>query len=166
MTGTGRRSAPFPGLTFFARMRLVLAVSCAALVAGCALVRPTPAAPVVALESSFGMCQGYCATRLAVSPDGVATFTETDRRGARPERVRSRALTPAERASLAEAVAASRVATETLGCPDCADGGAEVVELGDQRVTFEYAEDAGGASPLAEALREIRETFPRDPGNL
>lgn len=147
-------------------MRLALAVSCAALVAGCSLVRPTPAVPAVALESSYGMCQGFCNTRLAVSADGVATFTETDRRPEVPARVRSRPLTPAERAAFAEALAASAVATDTLGCPDCADGGAETVELGGQRVLFEANGDAGAATPLAEALRAIRETFPRDPGNL
>ncbi len=147
-------------------MRLVLALSCAALVAGCSLVRPAPATPAVAWGSSFGMCRGYCDARLAVSGDGVATLTETGTREALPERVRARPLTPAERASLAEALAASSVATDTLGCPDCADGGAEYVELDGQRVTFEYRGDAGGATPLAEALRAIRETFPRDPGNI
>ena len=147
-------------------MRLTLAVSCAALVAGCALFHPAPALPSVALDASYGMCQGYCATRLAVSPDGVVTFTEMDRRADVPDRVRERTLTAAERADVAEALASASVVSDTLGCPDCADGGAETVELGDQRVTFDAGGDAGAAMPLAEALRAIRETFPRDPANL
>ena len=135
------------------------------LVAGCLTTRTAPA-DTVEWGSSFGMCVGYCAARLVVA-GGTATLTETaTRSGELPPRVHTRALTPAEAASLAEARAASRVATDTLGCPDCADGGAEYVEVGGQRVIFEYGGDAGGATPLAEVLRAVRETFPRDPANL
>jgi hypothetical protein len=147
-----------------------LLLSLALVAAGCAAVRPAPGAPASgtpALEwgSSFGMCVGYCATRLVVTPDGTATLTETGTRsGEIAPRVRARALTEAERAGLAAATAASRIAaTDTLGCPDCADGGAEYVETGGHRVTFEYGGDAGPATPLASALRAVRETFPREP---
>ena len=146
--------------------RSILALLLAApLVAGCLTTRTAPA-DAVEWGSSFGMCVGYCAARLVVA-GGTATLTETaTRSGELPPRVQMRALTSAEAASLAEARTASRVATDTLGCPDCADGGAEYVALGGQRVTFEFGGDAGGATPLAEALRAIRQTFPRDPANL
>ncbi|HEX9951382.1 MAG TPA: hypothetical protein VGB53_06405 [Rubricoccaceae bacterium] len=147
-------------------LRYFLAVLLAApLVAGCLTSRTSASGPVE-WGSSFGMCVGYCSARLVVA-DGTATLTETGTRS--PElapRVRTRALTPAETARLAEARAASRVATDTLGCPDCADGGAEYVEAGGQRVIFEFGADAGGATPLAEALRAIRQTFPSDPSGL
>lgn len=119
--------------------------------------------PTLEWGSSFGMCVGYCAARLVVTPDRVATLTETGTRsGEMAPRVRTRTLTEAEHARLAAAYAASRIAaTGTLGCPDCADGGAEYVELDGRRVTFEYGGDAGTATPLAGALRAVRETFPR-----
>ena len=51
----------------------------------------------------------------------------------------------------------------TLGCPDCADGGAEYIELqtGDRkhRVTFEYNKTIPGFEPLVDALRKRREAF-------
>ncbi len=52
---------------------------------------------------------------------------------------------------------------ERIGCPDCADGGAEYIELqrGDSvhRVTFEVARTIPGFEPLVEALRKQREAF-------
>ena len=141
---------------------LVAASGCTALRSGAAT--PGTAAPGETLTwgSSFGMCVGYCDARLVVA-GGTATLTETGTR--QPDlapRVRSRALTAAEAAALAAARRASTVATDTLGCPDCADGGAETIEAGGQRLILEYGSDAGAAAPLAAALRAIRETFSRD----
>ena len=136
-----------------------------ALSAGCATSQPdapTSAVPAVEWGSSFGMCAGFCASSLVVTPDGTATLTETATRS--PDvapRVRARMLTADEQARLAAANEASTVVTDTLGCPDCADGGAEYVERDGARVTFDYGGDAGAAAPLAEALRSIRESFPR-----
>ncbi|HEX8385832.1 MAG TPA: hypothetical protein VF576_06595 [Rubricoccaceae bacterium] len=144
-----------------------LLLSLVLLVAGCAAVRPAPGAasatPTLRWGSSFGMCIGYCASNLVVTPDRVATLTETaTRSGEMAPRIRTRTLTDAEAARLAAAYTASTIAaTDTLGCPDCADGGAEYVEVDGRRVTFEYGGEAGPAGPLAEALRAVRETFPR-----
>ncbi|MVM29872.1 hypothetical protein GO755_07500 [Spirosoma sp. HMF4905] len=50
-----------------------------------------------------------------------------------------------------------------LGCPDCADGGAEYVEIqiGDQkhRVTFPYGETIPGFESLVSGLRSQRESI-------
>jgi hypothetical protein len=53
---------------------------------------------------------------------------------------------------------------DRIGCPDCADGGAEYIELqtGDQkhRVTFEYGSGTiPGFEPLVEALRAQRKAL-------
>jgi hypothetical protein len=144
------------------RRSLLALLLAAPLAAGCLTARTATSGPVE-WGSSFGMCVGYCSARLVVE-GGTATLTETGTRS--PElapRVRARALTPAETAALADARTASQVATDTLGCPDCADGGAEYVEMNGQRVIFEFGADAGAATPLAEALRAIRQTFPSDP---
>ncbi len=152
--------------------RLLLLAVLLPLAAGCTLFRPAPPSPAgpaaeVAWGSSFGMCRGYCVSRLEVSSAGIATLTETSNRDdALPPRVRSRPLSPGEMDTLTFARGISPLATATLGCPDCADGGAEYVEAGGQRVTFEYRGDAGAATQLAEALRQIAGTFPRDPANL
>ena len=151
-------------------MRLVLLSLALVTLAGCSAFGPdgpptsdsSAELPALGWGSSFGMCVGYCDARLVVTPTGTATLTEIGTR--QPDlapRVRSRVLTAEESARLAAASAAATVRTATLGCPDCADGGAEYVERGGARVTFEFGGDAGTAAPLAEALRSIRETFPR-----
>lgn len=52
---------------------------------------------------------------------------------------------------------------ETLGCPDCADGGAEYIELETRgqkhRVTFEFGKTIPGLEPLVDALRNQRNQF-------
>ena len=51
----------------------------------------------------------------------------------------------------------------TLGCPDCADGGAEYVELQiseqTHRVTFEYGKTIPGFETLVNTLRAQRAAF-------
>lgn len=134
------------------------------LLAGCAS-DPFEPDPLAAAEwgVSFGECTGYCAARLVVGLDGTATLTQTGHQGSRrlEPLVRSRSLTEAERARLADALTTSTVRTETRGCPDCADGGAEYVQRGGARVTFEHRRDAGDADPLARVLRAVYDTFPR-----
>jgi hypothetical protein len=64
--------------------------------------------------------------------------------------------------TLANQVAFSKQ-PERLGCPDCADGGAEYIELqtGDQkyRITFEYGQTIPGFELLVDALRTQRNAF-------
>ena len=52
---------------------------------------------------------------------------------------------------------------ETIGCPDCADGGAEWLELGFEdlvkRVTFEYGNEPGEFENIIPALRELMNGF-------
>jgi hypothetical protein len=51
------------------------------------------------------------------------------------------------------------------GCPDCADGGAEWIQLGagndSVRVTFEYGATLAGIAPLQAEIRALRDRFPR-----
>ena len=50
------------------------------------------------------------------------------------------------------------------GCPDCADGGAEWIEIdtgsGPIRVTFEFGDTLPGIGPLQAEIRALRERFP------
>lgn len=52
---------------------------------------------------------------------------------------------------------------DTMGCPDCADGGAEWIEIEEDdkkyRVTFEYGADIPQIAPLLAKVREIREGY-------
>ena len=115
--------------------------------------------------TSFGMCVGHCTTELTIDETEVV-FTETSREPDRfPARTRTAELTAGE---WAEIVALAdpddfEGLPPTLGCPDCADGGAEWVEVEHQgerrRVTFEHGSQVPQIAPLVERIREIREGF-------
>lgn len=115
--------------------------------------------------TSFGMCHGLCATELRI--DGTeAVFVQKSRDpGTRPV-TRTLQLDEAEWRALeaAAARAAFEGLQEVYGCPDCADGGAEWVEVSwggeTRRVTFEYGATVERIQPLIDRLRTIRQRFP------
>lgn len=111
------------------------------------------------------MCAGYCTTRLEIS-EGQAVLVREARggRGASdlPDQRFSEAL------SLAEWQEFSRLADNTnlsglppvIGCPDCADGGAESLTLvgaeGSRGVSFEHGAAIEQAQPLLDRVRALR----------
>lgn len=114
---------------------------------------------------SFGFClpSSYCTSRLELSADRVV-FTYESR--TRPPLVQSRELQPVEWRRLVAAldVARLRALPSVIGCPDCADGGAEsltVVFANGQSstVTFEYNQDVPGLESLVAQVRAIRLSF-------
>ncbi|MET0554345.1 MAG: hypothetical protein ABW221_14980 [Vicinamibacteria bacterium] len=118
---------------------------------------------------SFGFClpTAYCSSRLEVSAQ-TAVLTYESRQ--RTPFVQRRALDPAQWTKIATALdpAKLRALPEVVGCPDCADGGAEsvAVTFGDGQVdsvTFEYRDDVAGIEALVDALREIRTSFDPPP---
>lgn len=125
-----------------------------------------PDALTIRTGTSFGMCAGYCATdyvfngtSATLTQSGTRTQTQNS-----PKTCQS-TLSPADWTALKALadVDAFGKQPETLGCPDCADGGAEYVELqqGDRkhRVTFEFNKTIPGFEPLVEALRRQRAAF-------
>src|SRR5688572_14323025 len=140
--GASRPAAPDRSLDM--NPRPLVPILAAALLA----CEPSPAVPDTVLAevesatarvesgTSFGMCAGYCTTRLVV--DGArVTLQEIAWRSELPDRSRTLELTTAERARFYAALdpAALRSVVGVHGCPDCADGGAEWIELGRTRVT-------------------------------
>lgn len=108
--------------------------------------------------TSFGMCLGYCMTELEVH-EGYVSLTHTSREPARyPATTQSLPLTTSEMETLRSAIVSSdlRSAQNVYGCPDCADGGAEWVEVGEQRVTLEYGADNEPIRPLLHEVRKLR----------
>lgn len=116
--------------------------------------------------TSFGMCVGYCqhdyvfnGTSVTLTQNGTRTQAQA------PAKTCQTTLSPADWNAL-KALAnfdTFRTKPATLGCPDCADGGAEYIELqtGDRkhRVMFEFNKTIPGFEPLVSALRQKREAF-------
>jgi len=151
-------------------LRKLILTACLTLAAGCTApsgVTTSADGLVVRAGTSFGMCLGYCTTELTIAADEIR-FVESSRDpAAHPERTRRAAIQPGEweeivslaRPSLLEGL------EEVYGCPDCADGGAEWIEVEQdgvrRRVTFEYGSTVERIQPLIEKARAMRERFPR-----
>lgn len=119
---------------------------------------------IIRTGTSFGFCVGYCQKEYVFRETDV-TLTQTSRSPVQPVKTCQTALSQADWNALKAAANVTVLSQqpETLGCPDCADGGAEFIELqtGEQkhRVTFEYGKTIPGLEPLVDALRNQRNQF-------
>ncbi len=155
------------------RTRLVTAIALTAglLLASCA---STPASQSnasvdrIVSTTSFGMCIGYCSTRLEISQNEAVLIRQA--RGGRgnpnnlPDQRIAAPITSAEWEEIAALASATPLDTlpEVIGCPDCADGGAESLAIvrdgqgAPRTITFDFNGEVAGAGPLLERIRTIR----------
>lgn len=123
---------------------------------------------VIKYGTSFGMCLGPCRKEMALVNDEAA-FTVYQNGGRGTEGGDPKTYTEKLTADYISAVSKSidfdafKKLAETIGCPDCADGGAEWIEItkNDSRhkVTFEFGHDVKEIAPLLKLLREKRQYF-------
>lgn len=146
-----------------------LAVGAALSLAACSHRTSEPSG-VAQIEwtSSFGFCPptSYCTTRLRVSgAEAVVTLESRES----PTRRNSVQLTGGEADALARAAAQARFdgLGPVIGCPDCADGGAETLSVtgagGTQTVTFEFSASVGALEPLLGRMRGLAERLRPQP---
>jgi hypothetical protein len=142
-----------------------LALAQVVLLLGCGEASLTgPEGLVVRGGTSFGFCAptSYCITQLDIT-GGEAVFTRTSRAGS--ELREERTLSQREWRDLVAAVDEGRLRAlpDVIGCPDCADGGAEFIEVvtaeWTKRVTFEYNADVPGIDDLLRQVRALRDGF-------
>lgn len=147
-----------------------LGVAAACFLAACAGVPTPPPADAnvrqIVSTTSFGMCVGYCTTRLEISEGRAVLIRQT--RGGRgapqnlPDQRFATVLTPEEWDAFEKLAANTDLAglPAVIGCPDCADGGAESLTIdGDERqqsISFEHGATIAQASPLLERIRALR----------
>ncbi|MBD2702536.1 hypothetical protein IC229_17950 [Spirosoma sp. BT702] len=121
---------------------------------------------IVRSGTSFGFCLGYCQKNYVFDKTNV-TLNEIAN-GRQPTQLdpRNCSFTISEADWNAVKASANLDAfskqPETIGCPDCADGGAEYIELElsgqKHRVTFPHGGTIPGFEGLVENLRKLRET--------
>jgi len=122
--------------------------------------------------TSFGMCAGYCNTRLEISEGQAVLVRSGHGRGVAdlPEQRFQATLTPGEWREIATLAGKANLDAlpETIGCPDCADGGAESIRVAraaspGRTVTFDYNASIEQAQPLLERVRALRQRLtPQD----
>ena len=125
---------------------------------------PSPVRQVVS-TTSFGMCVGYCWTRLEISETGAVLVRSS--RGGRgggtlPDQRFEAPLSASEWQEIAQLAASANLTglPDTIGCPDCADGGAESLTIAgasERTITFDHGATIAQAQPLLERVRALRE---------
>ncbi len=121
---------------------------------------------VVAVHAGtfFGLCFGYCQTRLEVQP-GLLSFSAFSRDEEVGDFFRSESLDGGEWRDLLERIDLEFLGglPPVIGCPDCADGGGEWLQvftpMGEAKVTFPLGTAVKGITPLLERIREFRGRF-------
>jgi hypothetical protein len=120
----------------------------------------------ISYGTSFGECLGYCRKSITVTPSEIE-FTKKgwDLDGQLPDSSFQQTFNQEEWNVLITHIdLESFLALDTvIGCPDCADGGAEWVEItfdGEPyKVTFEYKNAPGAMAPYIDSLRSYMERF-------
>jgi len=93
--------------------------------------------------SSFGMCVGYCSNNLMIS-DLKLTFSKSKNGQPADTKTCYKSISETEVNAIQDLLNPDKISAlpEVIGCPDCADGGAEWVAInadGKQyKITFEY----------------------------
>lgn len=150
-------------------MRAFSAILALALTACAGAAAPGPSAVTrVVSTTSFGMCVGYCTTRLEIAEGQAVLIREA--RGGRgapdpaqtPQRFTA-TLTAAEWQEIQRLAANADLDTlpDVVGCPDCADGGAEGLTIesagGAESVSLEFGAVLAPAQPLLDRVRALRQ---------
>lgn len=115
--------------------------------------------------TSFGMCAGYCLNNVVIITDGKVAFSKSNN-GINPTtKTCTKDIAETDINVLKTLVDIDKFSKlpEVIGCPDCADGGAEWVSLrlnGEiKKVTFEYGREPEELKDMVAKLREIKESF-------
>ena len=114
--------------------------------------------------TSFGECLGYCVNTLMIDEQNMTLSREGWVQGGSLPGLRFEAGPDSKRWSMLRTAWSANAESfseldSIIGCPDCADGGAEWIEVrtasGRKKVTYEYATDLQGIGELQRSLRGL-----------
>lgn len=117
---------------------------------------------IISSGTSFGECAGYCVREIKISEDRLVYTASSWDTTNYPTLDTSVTITSAEWNDLLALVDLSAMQSyeDVIGCPDCADGGAEWIKVesaeGSKQITFEYGDSLDTIQPLIEQLRLLR----------
>lgn len=117
---------------------------------------------IISSGTSFGECISYCIREIEISEDGLVYSASGWDTLHYPRLETSEEITSGEWVDLLALVNLSNMQSyeDVIGCPDCADGGAEWIKVesaeGSKKITFEYGDSLESIQPLIEQLRLLR----------
>ncbi|MFT6867251.1 MAG: hypothetical protein ACJA08_002091 [Cyclobacteriaceae bacterium] len=117
-------------------------------------------APSIKYGTSFGFCVGYCLTDIEVSSDRLYYVSYGNNNSVAPKTI-NMDYTKEKYLKILNLVDQEKFLAldPVIGCPDCADGGAEWIEMTigkrTKKVTFEYGKEVEGVEDLILKLRKI-----------
>lgn len=119
--------------------------------------------------TSFGHCRGYCTHEVVYTPLTATFVSKSVDEKSNPPKTEELKFSKEEWNKLFEVIDWDHFSKldERYGCPDCADGGAEYIEIksinGTKRVTIEFGKPNDALGELLPLLRQMRkEKIPTD----
>jgi len=112
--------------------------------------------------TNFGHCRGYCRKEIVFTEDQTEYIESSVDSDKNPEKRQKLAHSEANWKSLNDKINLETFnkQEERYGCPDCADGGSEYIEIktlkGTKRVTIEFNKEQTELEPLLTELRTQR----------
>lgn len=142
----------------------LLSIALICLIASCAVKKPNNEILSIKHGSSFGMCNGYCFNEYTYNDSSAIKYSKgwgrTDLSNY-PDKFDTTDFSSKDWDKLLLTIDTTKfyALPEIIGCPDCADGGAEWVEIVTKdktvKVTFEFGNNVTDISGLLAFLREI-----------
>lgn len=114
--------------------------------------------------TSFGMCIGYCSNNLTIS-DLKVVFSKSKNGQAADTKTCTKSISEDDVNAIKDLLNSDKISAlpEVIGCPDCADGGAEYVAInadGKQyKITFEYGKAPKELEAAVAKLKALKESF-------
>lgn len=119
---------------------------------------------VISYGSSFGMCVGFCTNEVTIT-DLKMTYSKTQRSPKPDEKKCTKSITAEEVGTIKNLLNSEKIAAlpKVIGCPDCADGGAEWVAINadgkNYKITFEYGKPPKELEAAVAKLKILKELF-------
>jgi hypothetical protein len=145
---------------FFSAVFCVLFISIAA---SCSISKDSHSITYIKHGSSFGMCRGYCFNEATYTKSEKIAYSKAYGRTNPDEFPDKSDTTLIEEAFWNELINSFEVDSffileERIGCPDCADGGSEWIEICENnktyKVTFENGKPLKSMDKLLKLVRE------------
>ncbi|MNK02176.1 hypothetical protein D3C87_199960 [compost metagenome] len=145
--------------SLFALLSLLLVAT------ACNTTKPAASADVIISVmhgTHFGHCRGYCRKDVIFSEKQVSYIESSVDTKSNPDKKENFDLSAGKWKNITDKIDWNKFQKleERYGCPDCADGGSEYIEIttasGTKRVTIEFNKESPELEPLLKELRKQR----------